>query len=701
MALLQAPPDLVAGEFVDPIQIAARDQFENLATSYNGPVTFSLTISGTLVLLSTFQNGLAVVGGDSQTFAVTQSGSYHYSLTAPGLPTLDSETFGVSPAAATHLALSANVQDTAAGQPFSAIVIEARDTYENIVETFASNITLSLTNAQSASLFGTTTLPFQNGVASFDNLSMTMAGDYSLNIVGDSLPSIQSNSFTVSPSVPDHLTLLQQPANGMAAFTLAPVLVAVKDQFENTVTSDTSSISLSLASGTATLRGNTSVPAVNGIATFNNFSVSRAGAFTLAIEDGLLPLLTSDSFTITPNIPNRLICTQKPPTGAAGSLGSILIMVADINGNPVETDTSIVSLSITSGSKSITGTISTPVVEGFASFDGLAIPKSGTYSINAQDGSLTPATSSFTLGAKLAFRAKFSPTAAGDVISSFQVLVKDSKNKLLTSDDSPITLSIASGNGALLGTLTASAVNGIATFSGLSIQASGIHKFRASSGSITAATSSGLSITPGPLASLAIFQDASNATAGAKLPALKLQLLDSFGNLATNSRQKITLSLLSGPTGALLSGSLIASPKKGIVTFSKAILKTMGDYTLQAAGGPSIAFSPFTVNPAAAKILAFSQQPSPGTVGAPLDPAVVVDLFDSFGNLVTDATVDITLKITSAPAGALRPLFTATASSGHATFTTLQLDTAGGYRLQASARGLKSVTSDLFTITPP
>jgi hypothetical protein len=376
-------------------------------------------------------------------------------------------------------------------------------------------------------------------------------------------------------------------------------------------------------------------------------------------------------------------------------------MVADINGNPVETDTSIVSLSITSGSKSITGTISTPVVEGFASFDGLAIPKSGTYSINAQDGSLTPATSSFTLGAKLAFRAKFSPTAAGDVISSFQVLVKDSKNKLLTSDDSPITLSIASGNGALLGTLTASAVNGIATFSGLSIQASGIHKFRASSGSITAATSSGLSITPGPLASLAIFQDASNATAGAKLPALKLQLLDSFGNLATNSRQKITLSLLSGPTGALLSGSLIASPKKGIVTFSKAILKTMGDYTLQAAGGPSMAFSPFTVNPAAAKILAFSQQPSPGTVGAPLDPAVVVDLFDSFGNLVTDATVDITLKITSAPAGALRPVLSATASSGHATFTTVQLDTPGVYRLQASARGLKSVTSDLFTITPP
>ena len=95
------------------------------------------------------------------------------------------------------------------------------------------------------------------------------------------------------------------------------------------------------------------------------------------------------------------------------------------------------------------------------------------------------------------------PTSAvaGAAISpAVQVSVEDANGNVVTSDNSSVTIAIGAnpGNGTLSGTLTVAAVNGVATFNGLSINKAGTgYTLTATDGSLTGATSSTFNITPG------------------------------------------------------------------------------------------------------------------------------------------------------------------------------------------------------------
>src|SRR5262249_16744688 len=78
------------------------------------------------------------------------------------------------------------------------------------------------------------------------------------------------------------------------------VTVAVRDAFGNTVTGNTSTVTLTLSSGTfAGGTSTVSAAAVNGVASFGNLVINTAGTYTLAASDGTLTGSTSNSFTIT------------------------------------------------------------------------------------------------------------------------------------------------------------------------------------------------------------------------------------------------------------------------------------------------------------------------------------------------------------------------------------------------------------------
>ncbi len=69
---------------------------------------------------------------------------------------------------------------------------------------------------------------------------------------------------------------------------------------------------------------------------------------------------------------------------------------------------------------------------------------------------------------------------AGSPIPAVNVDVEDADGNLLTTDDSDVTLSIASGPSSVLnGTLTAAAVGGVATFTGMSINTAGTYTLAA------------------------------------------------------------------------------------------------------------------------------------------------------------------------------------------------------------------------------
>ena len=70
------------------------------------------------------------------------------------------------------------------------------------------------------------------------------------------------------------------------------------------------------------------------------------------------------------------------------------------------------------------------------------------------------------------------------------VALKDTSGFFLTSGSQSVTLSIISGPGSLGGTLTVTAVNGVATFSNVSLSAVGTYSLRASASGLSDATSS-------------------------------------------------------------------------------------------------------------------------------------------------------------------------------------------------------------------
>ena len=98
------------------------------------------------------------------------------------------------------------------------------------------------------------------------------------------------------------------------------------------------------------------------------------------------------------------------------------------------------------------------------------------YTLSASDGTLSGVTSNpFNItpasANRLAITAQPTNTMAGQTISSVTVKVFDLFGNVVTSDSSSVTVAIGTnpGGGMLSGTATVNAVNGVATFSTLSI----------------------------------------------------------------------------------------------------------------------------------------------------------------------------------------------------------------------------------------
>ena len=120
----------------------------------------------------------------------------------------------------------------------------------------------------------------------------------------------------------------QSPGNTVAgvAFAAQPQ-VTVQDQYGNTLTGDSSNVTIAVTGGSATLSGCAANPraAVNGVATFSGCTITRAGTYTLTATDGSLISAVSGSFNITApatvsfSSGPRLDASRYVPTTVSGS----------------------------------------------------------------------------------------------------------------------------------------------------------------------------------------------------------------------------------------------------------------------------------------------------------------------------------------------------------------------------------------------
>ncbi|MDQ6711925.1 MAG: hypothetical protein M3Z28_01885, partial [Candidatus Dormibacteraeota bacterium] len=240
---------------------------------------------------------------------LTASATYGVQLQVPSVngtavqPTVDTVTLtGI----ASQLVLTAAPPSAPiAGAPFPTTVT-VTDGSAKVVSDFAGTVSLALTTPAGATLSGTVTKPVVNGVASFTNLSVNKTGTYTLTATSvPVLLPVASASFTVQPGAAAQLAFTQQPTNVKP--TPAPitpaVTVAIQDSLGNTVTSNTSTITISLASSDPSggmLSGTLAQAAINGVATFDNLAIDKAGTYTLGAAGAGFTAPPSNSFAVAP-----------------------------------------------------------------------------------------------------------------------------------------------------------------------------------------------------------------------------------------------------------------------------------------------------------------------------------------------------------------------------------------------------------------
>ncbi len=176
------------------------------------------------------------------------------------------------------------------------------------------------------------------------------------------------------------------------------------------------------------------------------------------------------------------------------------------------------------------------------------------------------------------------------------VMIQDAAGNTVTSSTDAITLAITpltgTGGAALTVPTTVSAVSGVATFAGLTIDLAGTgYTLTATSGTLTAAISSPFNVVVAPTAAtkLVIATQPSGAVPGAPFttqPVVEVQ--DATGNTVTASTAAVTLAITAatGTSGAVLAGTTTVSAVSGVATFSDLSIDLVGaGYTLTATSG--------------------------------------------------------------------------------------------------------------------
>jgi len=737
LAFITQPSNTAAGKSITPaVTVQVQDVCGNLESSATNTVSIALGAGGALSGKPNAKAGggtlngtlsAQAVGGVAtfQNLALNMVGTgYTFIATANGLATATSTAFTITPGPAAKLAFATQPSTAVAGQPITpAVTVVVQDTYGNVVTAATNVVTLAIgNNPANGILNGTLTASAVGGIATFSGLAIKQAGTgYTLTAMATGLTGTASNAFNITAGVPAKLAFGVQPSNTAAAQPITPaVTVLIQDSYSNLVTSATNAVTIALGAnpGSGILSGTLTVNAVNGVATFADLSIDKIGSgYTLVASATGLTAVTSNPFDITLGPPAKLLFLTQPSNAVAGQsiTPAVQVQILDTGGNQDTVATSTVTLAIGAnpGSGTVGGTLTVNAISGVATFSGLSIDKPGTgYTLTAKSTGLTGATSaSFNITplAKLAFGVQPSHTVIGNKIAAVTVKVLDSFGNLVTTPNYAVTLALTAnpGGGTLSGTRSVTTVNGVATFTDLSLNKLGNgYTLTASSTGLTGTTSNPFNIIVGPAAKFALVTQPTNTVAGMPIsPAVTVKVLDANGNPVLTATNAVTIAIGKNPNGGILSGTLTVNAVNGIATFAGLSINAAGTgYTLTVTapnltGAVSAAFN---ITPGPAAKLLFGTPPITAMAGMAITPPVTVQVQDAYGNVVNATTTAVTLAIGANPSsGTLSGILTVNAVNGVATFPALSINKAGtGYTLTATATGVTGATSTAFNLIP-
>jgi hypothetical protein len=311
-------------------------------------------------------------------------------------------------------------------------------------------------------------------------------------------------------------------------------------------------------------------------------------------------------------------------------------------------------------------------------------------------------TASVTVAARTATSLAFttqpgtSNTAAAALGTQPVVTIEDAGGNVVNTANASVILSITAGTGTtgavLSGMATVAAVNGVAAFSGLSINLAGTgYTLTATSAGLTNAISNALAVSAGALDHITI-SPTNPSVSGSGNQTYTAQGLDSANNAISG------LSYIWSCTNST-AGTINSS---GVFTAGTAA----GSYpnVIQSVSGGKTGTASVTIVARAANKLAFTTQPSTSNIMTTVfgtQPMVTVE--DAGGNVVNTSNAGVTLSITAGK-GANGAVLSGTAMvaavNGVVSFSGLSINLAGtGYTLTATSTGLTNAVSTNFDIT--
>ena len=433
--------------------------------SSTGGAIASFAISATPAGMS-FSTSTGALSGTPTSVA----GATAYTITVTNASGSATATFTltVSPGAATKAMMTTQPEGAMSGSTFTTQpVVRVTDSSGNTVTTSTAVVTVTKASG-SGTLSGTLTATAVAGIATFTNLVITGTGDHVLTFTPDSLTAVNSETLTVG--LPAQATL------------------SITSLTTNTKTHPYSQALSITTSGGSGAGATTFAIASGGTATGCTFSNSTATATITATTVGTCLIQATKAadatyssatsatatFTFQFGAASAAAITTQPAGAVNGSAFTTqpVVRVTDSGGNTITSFTGNVVASIASGSGTLSGTTTVAAVAGVATFTNLVITGADAFTLTFTPASLTAVTSSTLtiVAAKVAItRASVGTAHHSAFTTQPQITIQDSSNNTVTSSSAVVTATVSAG-GTLVGTTTATASSGVATFTNLGIE---------------------------------------------------------------------------------------------------------------------------------------------------------------------------------------------------------------------------------------
>lgn len=699
LAFSATAPSATAGAPISGVEVTLKDGKDRTVAGATDEVTLSLAAGpGAAVLEGTLKvHAVDGVARFTEALLKQAGAGYQLKVEAAGLESATSAAFAVAPGAAASLEVSGLSAVATAGTAQSAQVT-VRDAFGNVATGYTGTLAVTSSDATAA-------LPAQHvftatdaGRFTFTGITLKRAGAQHVDVKDTAVAALKAGQDVgVVAGDAAALTFTAVPARTSVRATLSTVTVSLQDAYGNHAAVGEPRVTMGLAESGTGLGGVIEATPVDGVATFTNLRLDDEGSSKLLASAPGLTSATSAAIDVVDDVaPAKPVLAAGASTpdsatvtwtavGDDGTFGRATSQQVRFSESPITSDAEFDAATLVSGvgAPAAAGTSESATLTGLLSRHTyhVALKVTDNRGNSARSSSLMVQTQDPAV-AQLVFTQQPTNGTAGQALAQVQVELRDANGDVASSSTAPVTLSLVGTPAVELATV--SAVNGVATFTGLRVDKAGAHRLVASANSLSA-QSNAFTISAAGAQRLALTGLVGPVTAGVA-GSLEVTLYDAFDNVATGYAGTVHFS--SNDTQAQLPADYaFTSADQGHHVFNGVVLVSAG---LRSVTAVDVADAQLTdsldveVGSDAADHLELAGLAADVTAGA--SNTLVLSARDRFGNIVTGYSGTVRFTSNDAQAALPADYSFAPGDNGQHSFP-VTLRTAGARTVTATQQG--------------